>query len=75
MKCQVLFSLKNINEIVKNIVYNFAKCLTIITNPEYWDRQAFANSLDPDTTLQIMASDQGLHCLPYIQQYLRHISR
>ena len=23
----------------------------------------------------IAASDQGLHCLPYIQQYFRHIKR
>ena len=28
-------------------------------NPRYWDRQAQANSVDPDQ----MASDQGLHCL------------
>ena len=34
-----------------------------------WDRQAWANSADPDQMLQ-NASDQGLHCLPLTQQYL-----
>ena len=38
-------------------------------NPKYWDRQAFANSVDPDQLPQNVASDQGLHCLPYIKQY------
>ena len=50
-----------------NIVYR--------NNPGYWDRQAFANSVDPDQTPQYAASDQGLHCLPYIQQYFKHIKR
>ena len=27
--------------------------------PKYWDRQAFANSVDPDLMLQDAASDQG----------------
>ena len=40
-------------------------------NPKYWDRQAFANSVDPDH----VASDKNLHCLPHIQQYFRHIKR
>ena len=35
-------------------------------NPKYWDRKAFVNSVDPDQTPQNAASDQGLHCLPYI---------
>ena len=39
-------------------------------NPKYWDRQAFANSVDSDQKLQNMVSDQGLHCLPF-----RHINR
>ena len=43
--------------------------------PKYWDRQASANSVDPDHMPQNVASDQGLHCLPLIQQYSRHISR
>ena len=35
---------------------------------KYWDRQAWANSVDPDQTPQNAASDQGLHFLPFIQQ-------
>ena len=31
-------------------------------------QQALTNSVDPDQTLQYAESDQGLHCLPYIQQ-------
>ena len=41
-------------------------------NPEYWNRHAFANSVDPDQMLQNGASDQGLHFLLYMQQYYRH---
>ena len=44
-------------------------------NPKCWDRQAWANSVDPDQMLQNAASDLGLHCLPLIQHYFRHISR
>ena len=36
----------------------------------YSDRQAWANSVDPDETPQNAASHQGLHCLPLIQQVL-----
>ena len=43
-------------------------------NPKSWDRQVFANSVDPDQMPHFAASDQGLHCLPYIPQYLRQIS-
>ena len=43
-------------------------------NPKYWDRQTWANSVDPDQTLQTAASDQGLHNLLLIQQYFRHIN-
>ena len=39
-------------------------------NPEYWDRQTWANSVDPDQTLQNATSDQGLHCLSLIQLFL-----
>ena len=35
----------------------------------YSDRQAWANSVDPDEMLQNAASHQGLHCLSHIQQY------
>ena len=31
---------------------------------KYWDRQAWANSVDPDKTSQNAPPDQGLHCLP-----------
>ena len=34
------------------------------------DRQAGANIVDPDEMLQNVASHQGLHCLPIIQQFL-----
>ena len=36
----------------------------------YLDRQAWANSVDPDETLQIAAFHQGLHYLSLTQQYL-----
>ena len=36
--------------------------------PKCSDRQARANSVDPDQTPQNAASDQGLHCLPLLQQ-------
>ena len=48
---------------------------TYHNNPEYWDRQASANSVDPDQMLHSAASDLGLHYLPYIQQNFRHIKR
>ena len=32
-------------------------------NPEYWDRQAWANRVDPDQMPNNTASDQGLHHL------------
>ena len=43
---------------------------TVFTIIMYMDRQAWANSIDPDETLQNVASYQGLHCLPLIQQFL-----
>ena len=33
-------------------------------NPMYWNREAFANSVDPDQMPQNATSDQGLHYLP-----------
>ena len=44
-------------------------------SPKYSDSQAFANSEDSDQMLQIVTSNQGLHCLTYIQQYFRHMKR
>ena len=35
---------------------------------KYRDRYARTNNGDPDQTPQNAASDQGLHCLPFIQQ-------
>ena len=37
--------------------------------PKYWDRKAWANSVDPDQMPQNVASDQGLYCLPLLKQY------
>ena len=34
------------------------------------DIQALANSVEPDQMPQNMMSNQGLHCLPLIQQFL-----
>ena len=31
--------------------------------PKYWNKQAWANSADPDEMPQNAAFDQGLHCL------------
>ena len=45
------------------------KIVTVITLSIWTDRH-FAYSVDQDQTPQFVASDQGLHCLPYIQQYL-----
>ena len=51
-------------------------CLVMYRNsPNYWDRQALANSVDPDQTSQNAASDQGLHCLPLVHQNLKQINR
>ena len=41
-----------------------------ISYPKYWDRQVWVNSADPDQMPQNVASDQGLHCLSLIQQFL-----
>ena len=38
--------------------------------PKYWNRHVWANGVDPDQMLQNLASDQGIHCLPLIRQYL-----
>ena len=53
--------------------------VVLILNPDlfplyniypYWDRQAWANSVDPDQMLQNAASDLDLHYLQFIQQIL-----
>ena len=38
----------------------------------YSEKQALANSAEPDQTPRDAASDQGLHCLPLIQQFYAH---
>ena len=43
--------------------------------PKYWDRQACANSVEPDKTPQKLLSDQGLQWLPLIQHFFRHMKR
>ena len=40
----------------------------------YSDKQTWANSIDPNETPQNAASQQGLHCLPLIQQFLDRTS-
>ena len=36
----------------------------------YLDRQALANSVDPDEKLQNVVSPEGLHCLLLIKHFL-----
>ena len=51
--------------------YSWAQIITTYRiNRIYSDRQAFANSVDPDETSQNAASHQGLHCLSLIYQFL-----
>ena len=38
--------------------------------PQVFGHQASANSADPDKMSQNVASDLGLHCLAFIQQFL-----
>ena len=38
--------------------------------PKYWDRQVWANSVDPDQMLKNAVSDQDPHCLQLVQQIL-----
>ena len=37
---------------------------------KFLDRQARANHVDPDQMPHSVASDQDLHCLAFIQQFL-----
>ena len=36
-----------------------------VHDPKFLDRQAWANSVDPDQTAPKEQSDQGLHCLQF----------
>ena len=67
------FSLSPENKLPVNS--NFASCASYRNNPKYQDGQAWANRIDQDQIPQIVSSDQGLHCLPIIQQLLRHTNR
>ena len=42
---------------------SFCKILECRYNPKIWDSKTFANSVDLDQMLQIVASDEGLHGL------------
>ena len=44
-------------------------CSNFCTYSTYLDRQAWANSVDPDQMPQNASSDQGLHCLPLTQHF------
>ena len=43
---------------------------TLFAKAGYLDRQAWSISVDPDQMPQNAASDQSLHCLSVIQQFL-----
>ena len=43
---------------------------TVILVHKNSDKQACNNSVDPDQMLHTVTSDQGLHCLLLIQQFL-----
>ena len=60
--------------VISQLRVNKIDLLTVITLSIETD-MPFANSVDPDQMLWNTASDQGLHCLPYIQQYFRQINR
>ena len=51
-------------------VISVLACSACHIYPNYSYRQAGANSVDPDQTPQNAASDQDLHCLPFVQQVL-----
>ena len=63
-----IFSDQSFNDTLINDIVSFEQLspdVLILWVPYllYLNRQAWANSVDPDQTLQNMASDQGLHCL------------
>ena len=49
-----------------SLLHRFGFCI----NHKYLDKQVWANSVNPDQMPQNVASDQGLHCLPLVQQIL-----
>ena len=44
--------------------------MLLIDYPKYEDSQAWADSVDPEQTSQNVVSDQGIHCLSLIKQFL-----
>ena len=51
---------------VTDIFYDKLEVTFMYRNkPKYWDRHAYANSVDPDEMPQNAASRQGLHYLPF----------
>ena len=58
----VLICIENVSTVFSCLIYhNYLM---------YWDRQACANSVDPDQTPQNAVSDQGLNCLPQIHHFV-----
>ena len=49
----------------------YTQCHMYCIYLKYWKRQAGAISVDSDQMMQNLASDQGLHCLSFIQQFLQ----
>ena len=48
--------------------------VTYRNNPKYWDRQAFANNVDPDQMLLNVASNQDLPVFAIQQQYFKQVN-
>ena len=53
----------------RTIVYDLFLGYIVFTLSIQTDRQTRANSVAPDQTPQNAASDLGLHCLSFIQQF------
>ena len=54
------------------LTVKIAKMLIILSyhnNPQYWDRQVQANSVDPGHMPHTAEADLDLHCLPLNQQF------
>ena len=80
-KCCLIYHKKQLmgyppSKILQSTIMNNVKRKTTYhIYSKYWDRQAWANPIDLDQiphnmVSQNMASDQGVHCLPFIQQIL-----
>ena len=51
------------------IFFRFSIFFSTHIYPKFLDRWACANIADPYQTLQNVASEQGQHCLPLIEQF------